>query len=102
MIRLTRRVAHQLKILLCAALLLVPLIFSGHRHDGDHPTPVGSCALCVATSHSPGLGSVAAPQFSPLLPGLAVIVSRDGTPLRAHRVCRSSRGPPSALASLSA
>jgi hypothetical protein len=79
--------------LLMAALLLVPVVASGHAHRDLAGSR--SCATCIAAHHSPAtapsLAALASAVFGALalaLPARVVLVSPQRTP-------RAGRAPPS-------
>jgi hypothetical protein len=97
--RTGRSFVARMRHLVLAALLLVPLIASGHHH-ADAASP-SSCAVCVATHHAPAAVSPAPATFmlaqvlvaSPLPPQI-VPASRIHSPI-------AGRAPPSSSSTLS-
>jgi hypothetical protein len=81
-------------ILALIALLLVPLALRGHRHL-DVGADTRLCAVCLATSHTPVLGTPAPVAIPVLLrvesPALTYPVLQ-----RLDRPSRTGRAPPSA------
>ena len=73
------------------ALLLVPVVVSGHHHAGRTQGP---CAACVATHHTPAVGApaVIAPETAPLVVGFDAPSPAVPTASEGRRA--TGRGPP--------
>ena len=88
-----RRVLMRVRSVVLAALLLVPLVASGHHHAADAPS-AGPCALCLATHHAPA--AVGAPPVAPtpLMRQFAAVSKPIAAPV--HRVPSpiAGRAPP--------
>ena len=85
--------------LLLAAILLVPLVASGH----DHATHASArCATCVATQHTPVVAGSIVPVPVTALLVLGVERERATSPGRPAVQQPTGRGPPSLLPSQAA
>src|SRR5262249_6760837 len=90
---LRRGLARSIGGVFLLALLSVPLLLTGHRHDGEQPT-AGSCPVCVVTAHSPVASVQTAPTMSALLRSVPLaplsVVARAGV----ERPSPVGRAPP--------
>lgn len=89
-------VVKRLRIAVLIALLLVPALLHGHRHDTPG-SAAGPCAACVAAHHTP---AVYAPTVLSAAPALAVHVVHApplGAGSKAERPFRIGRAPPRPL-----
>ena len=90
-----RRASGGLHLVL-VAFLLAPMLLHGHRHAALHASPA-SCAICVATHHTPGLQ--APPVVAPTPLACALVLTSTVDVSTAFGVARphTGRGPPLAL-----
>jgi hypothetical protein len=78
--------------LLFAALLLVPLVESGHSHaNKDLARP---CATCVAAHHSPAAAPPIVALAVQVTRAATAVVAPDVAPLRQDHTPQSGRAPP--------
>jgi len=75
-----------------AALLLVPLVESGHSHA--HRDLARPCATCVATHHSPAAIAPVVAIAAPITHASAAVCSPIVAPVRRDHSPRSGRAPP--------
>lgn len=87
-------VARRVGAFAVALLVLIPLFFSGHLHGSRAPVDSSECAVCLATSHSPGTQVTLVPLLAPLTESIAVVVSVVAAPSHAHLPQRTGRAPP--------
>lgn len=89
-----RRLSISMRSIFLAALLLVPLVSSGHHHVTDAATP-GSCAVCVVAHHAPAVVAVAPAALVPTVVQLTTLSAPASAP--PHRVHSpiAGRAPPS-------
>jgi hypothetical protein len=90
-----QRIVRRLSPLFLAALLLVPIVASGHDHAA-HPS-ARPCAVCAVTQHAPVASAPAAPAAatSPLV--LTVDAQRVLAPDAPRARRATERGPPALL-----
>jgi hypothetical protein len=93
-----RRASGVLHVVL-VALLLVPTLLHGHRHPASD-TPA-SCALCVATHHTPAVQAAPLAAPAPVARAVALTFVPDLPSTPGARRPHTGRGPPLALAPLS-
>ncbi len=88
-----QRVVTSVRSVVLVALLLVPLVSSGHHHGADARS-AGSCALCVVTHHAPAV--VAALPTAPAPTALQLAAPLQPVAAPPHRVPSSvaGRAPP--------
>jgi hypothetical protein len=55
-----RVVWRRLRVLCCAALVLIPVALSGHVHVGPDAAP-SACPSCIAARHTPSVAAMAMP-----------------------------------------
>src|SRR5437762_3346532 len=65
---LQHRFRARASVVLLAALLLVPVALSGHKHVGQRTHP---CSICAVTQHAPIASTPALPQSASLLASLS-------------------------------
>jgi hypothetical protein len=78
--------------LLMAALLLVPVVASGHAHRDL--TSSQSCAACIAAHHSPAIASAPAAFGGTILAALPLLLPTRVVRDDAHHTPRAGRAPP--------
>jgi hypothetical protein len=87
-----QRIVRRLRPLLLAALLLVPIVASGHDHAA-HPS-ARPCAVCAVTQHAP----VASAPVAPVAAALPLVLSVDAQAVLAPEAPNArratERGPP--------
>ena len=89
---LRQRGVRLLSAVFFTAMLLVPLLESGHNHvDRDLAKP---CATCVATHHSPALQAPVVSLEAPLALAAVAISTTFASPIRGHHSPQSGRAPP--------
>jgi hypothetical protein len=78
------------------ALVLLPLMLSGHFHDSrSHGTATTSCGVCLAAHHTPGAKASGQPCLaSARQPGLTQLVRFVERPAIVVGATRSGRSPP--------
>jgi hypothetical protein len=88
-----QRVFTSVRSVVLVALLLVPLVSSGHHHAPDARS-AGSCALCVVTHHAPAIVTALPSAPAPSALQLAAVSEPIAAP--PHRVPSSvaGRAPP--------
>jgi hypothetical protein len=94
MTTMRQRRLRALGSMVLAALLLVPVLASGHHHAAHPAVP---CATCAVTQHTPVVSApaVATPSAAPVVVALVpVAVSAPVEPARRRGI---SRGPPAPL-----
>jgi len=80
---------------LCAvALLLLPLVLSGHGHQAGQRSASDTCATCAVTHFSPVTTAPPLPQLSPQATALAPSVQMLAAPPRLCHSRPSGRAPP--------
>jgi hypothetical protein len=94
MLAFRRRGFRRIGVVLIAALVLVPLFLSAHRHLFDPGTGSDSCSVCVATHHSPAVAAPPLPHLSPLLEVLVVAATDVVAVFRIDRPATTGRSPP--------
>jgi hypothetical protein len=91
--RRRHRVLRDLGVLLLAALLLAPVVLSGHSH-ADDPAASRTCGTCIAVRHSPVLEAVAPAALAPSVVVVTIAVAIESpAPVRA-RARAAGRSPP--------
>jgi hypothetical protein len=91
---MTSRRLRIVRGLVLVALLLVPVVASGHHHAAHQTAP---CATCALTYHTPAVvaGTIAAPAATELVVGMApAAASRPAEP---SRRLPTGRGPPAVV-----
>jgi hypothetical protein len=76
-----------------AALLLVPLVTSGHHHAADAATP-GSCAVCVVAHHAPAVVTAAPTAAAPTVMQLTALSAPTTAPSQRVHSPIAGRAPP--------
>jgi hypothetical protein len=88
-----RRGLRLLSVVFLAALVLVPLVESGHSHgDRDATRP---CAVCVVAHHAPAATTSIAVQTVALAAAAPAVRSIVTVPAPVDRSPHSGRAPPS-------
>jgi hypothetical protein len=80
--------------LLVAALLLVPLLLSGHQHHPAQRVTSSPCATCVLTHFSPTATAPVTPQVAPRVEIIAVAFEGFVAQVHAYRSPKAGRAPP--------
>ena len=80
------------RALLLVALLLVPLLASGHH--ADHTSPGRPCAVCLVAKHSPAVSTSLTAVSGPVLLSLRAAHAPIAQPLHRERPAETGRGPP--------
>ena len=89
---LRQRGVRWLSGLFLAALLLLPLLESGHNHvDRDLAKP---CAICVVTHHSPVTTAPVIVTVAPVALAAVAIFATVASPVLGHHSPQSGRAPP--------
>jgi len=92
MTALRHRGVRILSALFFAALILVPLLESGHSHArSDLAKP---CAVCVAAHHSPAATTPIASLGAPSTVAPVAVVTAVAAPVRRAHSPHSGRAPP--------
>jgi hypothetical protein len=95
MISLRHYCIRRIVILWTVSLLLLPLLFSGHRHAASPSSTSDTCALCVVTHLSPAMTAPPLPQLAPSV-ATRTQATRIVAPLASRLQPRpSGRAPPS-------
>jgi hypothetical protein len=89
-----QRVLRGIIALWASALLLVPLILSGHVHENGAALPPDACAVCAATHHSPGASTPVLPPLAPAFGVITVELPRVVAPSDVRRTAERGRAPP--------
>lgn len=92
---------RRLSALLFVALLLVPIVFSGHRHAND-VAQANTCATCVAVHHVPAAAPPVLATIAPVLIALRLPCAPPAMLTADARPLAVSRGPPLVPVSLPA
>ena len=88
-----QRAACLVSALVMVALLIVPVVASGHTHrDLD---AARTCATCVAAHHSPAIVMPAVGATASTLTAAAPCAPPRAVPVHPHRSPRAGRAPPS-------
>jgi len=83
------------RVFFLAALLLVPLLESGHNHvDRDLAKP---CATCVVTHHSPATTTAVVTTAAPVMLAAVTIFTTATAQVFRHYSPQSGRAPPLSL-----
>jgi hypothetical protein len=90
---------RRLSALLFVALLLVPLVFSGHRHANE-VAPASGCATCVAVHHVPAISGPVVAHVTPLLVALRLHGTDSAALPGDARPVALGRAPPSSSIAL--
>jgi hypothetical protein len=88
-----QRAAHLAGALVMIALLVVPVVASGHTHRGLDAAR--SCATCVAAHHSPAIAVPAICAPASVLAAPALSLPSRVARAHPHRSPRAGRAPPS-------
>lgn len=87
-----RHIARRMRVFVLAALMLVPLVSSGHHHAAT--TSPASCAVCIAAHHAPAVVVPAPAAFAlALSPVAAQAPTFEAPPRRVHSP-NTGRAPP--------
>ena len=87
-----QRVRRLASVFFLAALLLVPVLESGHSHvNGDLAKP---CATCVVTHHSPVASAAIVAAAAPVMLAAVAIFTTASSPVFRHHSPQSGRAPP--------
>lgn len=87
------RVRRSVGAALLAALLLLPLAFSGHDHGGDLGR-ARTCGTCIAVRHSPSLQAAAVTPAAPHVLALTFVPTVALAPVTGVSPRRVGRAPP--------
>src|SRR6266481_492986 len=97
MTSLRHRVIQRIGVLCTAALLLLPLALSGHRHQTAQASASDTCALCVATHFSPATTAPPLPQLAAAVVTVTTAALTAAPPARRCHSRPSGRAPPQSL-----
>jgi hypothetical protein len=98
MVRSQHVLVQRLLTLCVTALLVVPIVLSGHRHETGQPSSAHACALCQATHSSPAVTAPPVPLVAPSLDALPFTPSRSARVPRVSDPAHTGRAPPVGLA----
>jgi len=91
MVRVRYRFRRRASVLLLAALLLVPVVLSGHSHARESTHP---CSICAVTHHAPIVSTPALQVFTTELARPLIIAPRVSAGTRLEQAPRTGRAPP--------
>ena len=91
---LRRKILRGAGVGVLAALMLVPLLFSGHGHASEHCGTSVTCGVCVAIHFSPPLAASVALHAPLALWRFTLVGASVTVPCKLYRSCSSGRAPP--------
>jgi len=90
---------HRARVVFLAALLLVPVVLSGHTHVGPITHP---CSICTITHHAPIVSTPALPALAAGAAYVAFAPPYRSAGGRVDQAPRTGRAPPFILLTVAA